>query len=117
MSTNLKYPYKWSQIRVQEFTEKYGRGTENLSKILGLSKYDLLYYLTLGLARGNSFKWECLKRVVIYMHGYERDEIARFSPEVCEQLYKYILVLATDDALDEKNGHECLDTLRQRILF
>ena len=117
MSTNLKYQYHWAQDVVNRCVEKYSRGTYNLARILDIPPGELRHLLTLVLARGHSLKWEALKHVIKYLERDRWADLKVLSDDDRKLLYKYVLYMATDDALDAKTTHEALDYLRQSVLF
>lgn len=118
MSTNrLKYPYHWGRGIVDSFVEKYSRGTYFLSRLWGKDKSDVRHELVIALCRGNSMKYESLKRVVKVLEQYTKADIDRFSYAEKRMLSNYLEILAQDDELDSRIEREAIDTWRNRPLF
>lgn len=116
MSTLLKYPYKWGKEVVNAFVEKYPRATWNTSQIMNLSPGELRHRLIMTLCKGNSVRFEAMKTMVILMKDYDREDLARFSQKERQLLYKYLLYLCDDAALDEKIRRQAIDITLNRPL-
>lgn len=118
MSTfpKLKYPYNWGVDKVQPFVEKYARGTGFLAEILSRSATDVRRGLVLVLCRGNSVRFESLKKLIKTLDRYDPSDFRRFSGKERKLLYKYYLFLAEDEAIDSKIAREALDSTRNEVL-
>ena len=102
MSTDFKYPYRYGADVVNEFVEKYARGANYLSDLLGISPGELRHYLTICFCRGVSFKWERIK-ALIKMNEYEsRQSLKKYTDSQKIQLYKRLLWVAEDEVLQKK---------------
>ena len=112
----LKYPYKWGCDKVQPFVEKYARGTGYLAELLGEDAVKVRRALVLVLCRGNSLRFESLKKLIKVLDRYDPGDFRRFSAKERKLLYKYYLYLAEDEALDEKSMRKGLDTTRNSFL-
>ena len=113
----LLYPYTWGRSKIQQFVEKYPRGTKNLYTLCGIAPTEIRHKLVLVLCSGKSVKWEALKRCIKTLEDYEAGDIRRFSDEERLLLNKWIVYMSTDDVLDGKSQREALDTVRQKKLF
>lgn len=118
MSTlsKLKYPYRWGAGIVNGFVEKYARGTFFLARILDVSPGEVRHALVIVLCRGNSIRFESLKRVIKNLDTMESRDIARFSAEERKLLYRYYLYLAQDDAIDREIERKALDMGQNNFL-
>ena len=117
MSSNLKYPYRWCATQVNNFVEKYGRGTYFLAKLLECSPGEVRQSLVMWLAKGNNIRFEALKQVIKYMNTYTADDVRKVKVKDREALYKCYLYIAEDDVLDEKNINSTIDNMGQRNLI
>lgn len=109
MSTKLKYPYHWGTRIVNALVEKYARGTYYLAKLVNIPPGQLRHYLVLLLCSGNSVKWEAIKRLIIYNQGNSTEELSKYSIEDRKELYRRLVVICTDDVLDNAWMLEGLD--------
>ena len=113
MSTKLKYPYNWARSVSQAFFEGYARGAYNLSRLLDMPYGEVRYQCTLTLARGNSLKWEVIKRTIKYLHMDKFGDLRGLHQEAQILLIKCLRIMAEDDALDQKKASLLLDELNQ----
>lgn len=111
MSTQpkLKYPYRWGRDAVQDFVERYARGTYFLGLLLDISPGEVRHYLILVLCHGRSVQFESVKRVIKTLETYRKEDLTRYSPEDRKRLYKCLLYLAQDDEIDYKTWRDGLD--------
>lgn len=116
MSSSFKYSYSWSRETVNRFVESYSRGWYNFARILDIPPGELRCKLSEVLASGNSVRWESVKRVIKSLSGYHPDDLKKFSKAESELLYKNLLYLAENDALDVKSDRDTIDSLRQQRL-
>ena len=115
MSTHrLKYAYQWAKDPVSSFVEKYARGTYNLSKLVNLAPGLVRHYCCLTIARGNSLKWEALKRVIIALEDYSADDIKAMPDYARELLYKNLVYLAENDEIDFRIARKAIDNLDKK---
>lgn len=117
MSTTLKYPYRWGVDVVQSFLEKYPRGANFLGRLCSVDHQQVKHWLVMGLCRGNSIRYESLKRVIKLLDGSEWEEFARFSEKERKVLIRWIVIVAEEEVFDQKEEAIALDNLRQRRLL
>jgi hypothetical protein len=106
-SYQLKYPYNWGRDIVNEFVEKYARGTYFLARMLDVPAGNVRHGLIVVLCRGNSLQFESLKRLIKQIDRDPPDYIAQLDAQNRKLLYKRYLWMAQDEALDvmtEKKG-------------
>ena len=101
MSTKLQYSYKWGCTVVNNFVEKYARGTDYLCKLLYIPHTEIRHLLVLLLCSGNSVKWEAIKRLIIYNQGNDTAELDAYDEKTRKLLYKRLVQICTDDVLDD----------------
>jgi len=117
LSTQLKYPYRWGKTVVNEFVEKYARGTYFLAQMVNSSPGVIRHALIMTLCRGLSLKFEALKRMIKLLDSEEKDIYSQLDLPDRKLLYKYYLYLAEDDEIDARIEGEALDSLYQEKLF
>ena len=115
--SKLKYPYAWGRDRVNVFVEKYARGAYLLARLLDIPPGELRHYMTVLLCRGNSLKWEVMKRVIKYICMYDDVDFKHLTAEERKRLYKCLRTNAEDDEIDALDGREAIDSLIQIPLF
>lgn len=116
MSTHLKYPYRWGAQHVQSFIEKYARGTYFLARLLDISPGEVRHGVVLTLCKGNSIKFESLKRCIKLLEDYSIQDLARFSVKERKLLYKWYVVMCEEDELDARIARDALDMVGNHFL-
>lgn len=116
MSTNLRYPYNWGKTVVNPFVERYGRGHKNLAKLLDIMPWEARHMMIMALCRGSSVRFDSFKRVIKLLEDYTDEDLSRFTREERILLYKYVVYLSENDALDEKIANLAIDSISQRKL-
>lgn len=117
MSYKLKYPFRWGRDIVNAFVEKYARGFKNMAMLCGMVPDDLRYDLIICLCIGKNVKFENVKLVIKTLEDYTVNDLKGFSHEDRKLLYKYLVMITQDAALDTEIARETLDNTRQRKLF
>lgn len=112
----LKYPYNWGRTVVQEFIERYGRGSYFLAKLLDITPGEVRHGLIMRLCRGDQIRFEAIKRMIKLLSDYSAEEIKRFSAEERKLLYKYYLYLCENEVLDEKDSSKAIDITLNKTL-
>jgi len=115
----LIYSFKFGQNVVEEFTERYARGTDFLVKMSGTSHEKLCRYLILCVCSRNQVQWEAMKRMIKLC---ERESFTQYRSIPLEQRRKYLSIVkynAQDQALSEIEARRrVLDTHSgQSVLF
>ena len=113
MSTNLRYPYFWARDVVQGFVEKHARATWKFAKLVNCSPGDVRFELTMLLSKGINWKFESMKRAILLIDAYEWHELERFTSEERKLLYKWYLLLGSEEYLDREESRRVLDSLAQ----
>lgn len=116
MSTNLKYPYNWGRNITQSFVEKYPRGWYNLCRLRDISPGDMRVSFTMVLCRGNSVRFESLKRAIKVLEDYDPHDILGFSIKERVLLHRWIVYLCEEDELDARIARDALDSLQNKTL-
>lgn len=109
---DLKYPYEWGRNPVNNFVEKYPRGTYILAKLWDVPPGIVRHTLIRSLCKGNSLRYEAFKRVIKALDQYEMDDIKRISETYHQALYRLTEILAEDDVIDGEMYRKGLDTFR-----
>ncbi|MBA7552678.1 hypothetical protein ES705_45248 [subsurface metagenome] len=113
----LKYPYTWGRSKIQEFVEKYARGTKNLCTLCSIDPMEIRHKLILVICSGRSIKWETLKGCIKTLEDYEDRDILRFTEKERKLLHKCLVVINLDNILDGESLEIPIDMVRQRRLF
>lgn len=113
----LKYPYNWGRIVIQKFVESYPRGWYNFCRLRDIAPGNMRVLVTLALCRGNSVRFESIKRAIKVLEDYDGESLSRFSLKEKRLLYRWIVYLCEEDELDAREAREGLDIIRNRPLF
>ena len=118
-SGSLIYSYGFGQRVVEEFTERYARGTDFLCKMSDITHEHLCRYLILCVCSKNQVQWEAMKKVIKLC---ERESFTQYRSVPLSDRVKYLSIVkynAQDQALSELEfKRRVLDTnSRQGVLF
>lgn len=102
-SHSLRYRPGWGVNVIQEFTEKYSRGTNFLVKMSGVSREECYRYMVFCICSGNQTRWESIKYIIKALNADEWADYKGLPEETRKHLLRYLKYVGENESLWEKS--------------